>query len=321
MRPARRGSLRVAGAAAVRGRRTAGPAGRRRCGAYDVAWWLFPQGDEYLCERLPRTLPLVIGPVATPWPAAENQPRHAGDAVRAVVRPLLRRLHRDTVRRADAMLSVPDAAQVLPVAPRATSVVPFAVDHAKFRYSDALGDPVVLFVGRLEQAKGVADLIEAFPAVLRASPQARLRIAGTGALAGALRDRADELGMNGSVEFLGAVDHAQIPGLLEDCALLAAPSDGEPYGMTVLEAMSAGRAVIAGDNGGPPFLLDGDDGGRLVAPHDIDALAGALVELLADPARLRTMGLRNRTRVEQQFSWDVVLDKVEGVLQSAADRR
>lgn len=219
------------------------------------------------------------------------------------------------------MLAVPDSVSVLPVAPLRTTVVPFAVDDFSFRASPVPPDPVVLFVGRLTIPKGIADLIEAFPAVLRSNPQAQLRVAGTGALSSTLRARTEELGIDGNVEFLGPVDHAQIPELIEQCALLAVPSDGEPYGMTVLEAMSAGRAVLACDNGGPPFLINGDEGGRLVPPHDVDALSGALVELLADYPLLQEMGRRNRARVEQEFSWNVVLAKIEAVLQAAAVQR
>ncbi len=289
--------------------------------AYDLAWWLFPQGSENMCEWLPRRLPLVIGPIALFWPDASRSPLRAGDVLRAMVRPQLQQRHRRSVRRAHAMLAVPHAVDVLPVRPRQSVVVPFAVDHIGFPASSPSADPVVAFVGRLSAAKGVHDLIEAFPAVLRAHPRAQLLIAGEGPLRTVLLQRASDLGLEDAVTFLGAVDHALVPSLLERCAMVAAPSDGEPYGMTVLEAMSAGRALIVANNGGPPFLINGDAGGRVVRPHDVGALAGAMIELLGDRALLTRLGQENRKRVETVFSWHVVLDKLEAVLRAAAAQR
>lgn len=290
-------------------------------GAYDVAWWLFPQGADDMVELLPAALPLAIGPVTISWPQP-GRPGHApGDLIRGAVRPQLRWLHARTVRRAHAMLAVPAAAACLPVTPRSTAMVPFPVDDTAFGASAVPAEPVVLFVGQLARRKGVADLIEAWPAVLRVHPEARLVIAGDGPLAARLRDRVRALDLQAAVELLGAVDHARIAPLMRRCALLAAPSDGEPYGMTVLEAMSTGRAVIVGANGSPGYLIDGDHGGRSVPPGDVAALAGGLTELLGDHALLGAIGARNRARIEREFAHDAVLDRLEVVLSTAARDR
>jgi glycogen(starch) synthase len=172
-------------------------------------------------------------------------------------------------------------------------------------------------VGRLDRSKGVTELLEAFDSVRAALPDAQLRLVGEGPEASRLEQRVGQLGARGSVELLGPVPHGEIPRLLAECSLMCLPSRGEPFGMAILEAMAAGRAVIAGDQGGPRHLVH-PDGGIRVAPGDVPALAAALRALLGDRSRLEAMGAFNRERVEREFSWSVVIDALERVYADAA---
>lgn len=288
---------------------------RRRGGAnsFDVAHWLFPQGEHNMLDALPRRLPLVVGPLMLSWPAPKP-PLSAGLMVRHLARPVFRLLNRRALRHARRILvSLPDAAALVGAEDRhRVSVVPFGIDETAYMVAPLPSVPTILFIGRLNVHKGVRELLHAFAAVRDAGVNARLRFAGEGSEANWLQRRADELGLEPSVELLGRVPHNEIKRLVADCSLLCLPSDGEPFGMAILEAMAAGRAVIAGDRGGPRHLVDAH-GGILVAPGDDRSLAAALRSLLNDPDRLRTMGAFNRQRVEREFSLTAVLDAIEHV--------
>jgi glycosyltransferase involved in cell wall biosynthesis len=285
---------------------------RRRGGAhsFDVAHWLFPQGDCIL-DALPRQLPLVVGPLSLTWPTPKR-PLTAGVVLRRLAEPGFRILSDRALRRARRILvSVPEAGAAVGSAGRGrVTVVPFGIDETTYVVSPLPSVRTVLFVGRLDRQKGVRTLLHAFAAVHRAAPDVRLRFAGHGGEEAWIRRRIGELSLGASVEMLGRVPHGEIERLVTECSLLCLPSDGEPFGMAILEAMAAGRAIVATDRGGPRHLVQ-PEGGVLVAPRDEAALSAALQSVLDDPGRLRAMGAFNRIRVEREFSLTAVLDAIE----------
>jgi alpha-maltose-1-phosphate synthase len=121
------------------------------------------------------------------------------------------------------------------------------------------------------------------------------------------------------VKLLGAIGHAEIPGLLAQSSALCLPSHGEPFGMAALEAMAAGRPVVAFAEGGPSYLVDHGRGGYLVAARDAGALASALLRVLSDPDGAREMGRYNRRKVEAEFSRDRTLSQLEAVYTDAVE--
>jgi L-malate glycosyltransferase len=286
-------------------RRRGGPA------AFDVAHWLFPQGRDNMLDMLPQKLPLVIGPLVLSWPM-DAAPMSIGRVVRHVAGPVFGRLHRRALRRAGRLLiSVPEAASVTGAGDRdRTIVVPFGIDVTSFVVQSLPARPTILFIGRLDRHKGVRELLTAFSSVRDQIPDARLRFAGDGAQSAWLQRTITDHALGGAVELLGRVPHEEIGTLVGACSLLCLPSDGEPFGMAILEAMAGGRAVVASNRGGPRHLVDAH-GGILVEPGNAPALAVALTRLLSDPERIGAMGISNRARVEREFSWSSVLDRVE----------
>jgi glycosyltransferase involved in cell wall biosynthesis len=192
------------------------------------------------------------------------------------------------------------------------SVVPSGVDVDRFvavnadretvRREWAVGpeESVVVVVGALVQRKGHAVLLEAARRLAAQRIQARYVLCGEGAERGALERQARETGLGEAVRFVGW--RADVPRQLAAADVVALPSLQEGLGVAALEAMAAGRSLVASRVGGLAELVREGEDGWLVPPGDPGALARALTQALADPERRRTMGEAGRRRVAREFS-------------------
>lgn len=281
--------------------------GRRR---FDLAHWLRPGGNAI--AWMPRTIPGVIGPVVPAWPTA--QPSETGTvraAAASVQESILRHRNRLVRRRCLVLLASPLASSMA-AGSGDVRLVPLGVDTESITPRPMPQVFTVGFIGNLESRKGVMELAEAFELLLRDLPNARALIAGSGSMDGELRRR---LTRNGQVDFAGAYRPDQLDALLGRMSVVALPSRGEPFGMTVLEAMAGGRPVIVADAGSPPFLV-GDTGGRIIPVGDIEALSGALRGFgFLDPARLTQAGGDARARAEK-FSFGAMIPQLEAIYES-----
>lgn len=268
--------------------------------------WLFPQ--DHPAPVPPPTVSLVIGPSSAHWPEPSTRRPRFGDAVHRIVSPIESSLRaRALAASASILISSPAARATLPPEVRQRAlVVPFGIDVDLFDVTPLPSTPTVVFVGNLEEKKGIRDLIEAFEVVAHALPDAKLVIFGDGPERRHIEERSGD-----RIEYRGKIVHADVSRAFAGASIACLPSHGEPFGMAVLEAMAAGRAVVSTDQGGPPYLLDGERGGRLVPVRRPDLLAGAMIELLSSRESLRTLGLANRARAEQTFALDVVVDELE----------
>lgn len=157
------------------------------------------------------------------------------------------------------------------------------------------GNLVIGTVTRLVPGKGLELLIDAFREIR--NPEARLLIAGAGPLDAALKQQASA---DSRIVFTGA--RADMPSVYAtlDVFVLASFDEGMP--MTVLESMSAGRAVIATSVGAIPQVIQDNANGRLIPPRDRQALVDALQALGADPHLRHRYGQAARATIEQKFS-------------------
>lgn len=225
---------------------------------------------------------LVVGP-ATEASRVEDRYGVGGDGVAAIPNPI------DTA--SWPLLPVEDARTELGIPP------------------DAL---VVAWHGRVVLShKGLDVLADAWAQVSTALPDAdlRLRLLGTGPDAPALRARLDELGVQGvhwENEF--TLDRERVQRHLAAADVYVFPSRHEGFPVAPLEAMAAGRAVVAARAPGVPEIFTGGEaaGGVLVPTGDARALADALVRLLSDPTLAADLGRRARARVEAAFSYGAV---------------
>ncbi len=168
--------------------------------------------------------------------------------------------------------------------------------------------PTLLFVGRLRYYKGLDWLIRALPQI-----NARLVVVGIGPMQAEWRALARELGVTDQVAWLGEAPDADLPALyhLADLFVLPASHSSEAFGLVQVEAMAAGVPSVCTELGtGTSYVNQDGVTGRVVPPRDPDALAAAINDLLADPARRAAMSTAARARVAAEFDLGVMVERV-----------
>ena len=171
-----------------------------------------------------------------------------------------------------------------------------AAVRARLGLSDAA--PVALCVARLSPEKNVNAFIEAAAKIVQSGdlPQPRFLVAGDGRERSRLTREIDTLGLRERVTLLGARD--DVPALLRAADVVCIPSRSEGFGLVAIEAMAAGRPVVATSVGGLPEVIVDGETGLLVNENQI---ADALSALLTDTSRARAMGAAGRARVEARY--------------------
>ncbi len=180
--------------------------------------------------------------------------------------------------------------------------------------------PLVLVLGRLQRAQALDTLVESFARVHASNPAARLVIAGADDRARASMERqASRLGIRQAVLIVGRIDGNLRLAAFRAADVFALLSAAPGIAAPVLEAAAAGTALLIGDR------CDLSDvarygAGRVVSPQ-VEAIAAALREMLADRPGLKAMGDAARRMVRERFSFSTVVDRVEEMYRSVADRR
>lgn len=208
--------------------------------------------------------------------------------------------------------------RLLHLGDRPIEILPNPVDTELFRpYSDVPEqDGLIVFTGGLREKKGVRQLLQAMPQVIRAYPQAHLWLYGKDTL-----DRANgksflaqlqcELPseIQEKVKFWGAVPHENLPQINAQASVLVYPSWMETQGIVVIEGMASARAVVASQTGpGPELIEDGVDG-LLCNPLEADSIAEKLLSLLSNPALRAQLASNARAKAERRFSTQVLFEK------------
>lgn len=180
--------------------------------------------------------------------------------------------------------------------PERIRVIPGGIDMAQYAELPPPVPGVVGALGRLEREKGF-DLLLTAMAKLRG--EARLLLGGDGQERESLAQQIAELHLEDRVTQTGFV--ADVPAFLGQTGLFVLPSRTEGLGLVAVEAMAAGRPVVATRTGGIPEVVADGETGLLVPPGDPAALAKAIRRLLADPERARAMGTAGRERARRLF--------------------
>lgn len=178
------------------------------------------------------------------------------------------------------------------------------------------GGARVLFVGRLDAEKNVDVLLRAL-SLLPERPPVTAEIVGDGSRRRELEDLARELGVSGSVVFRGLVDDRELLDAYARCDVFCMPGTAELQSLATMEAMAAGKPVVAADAMALPHLVRHGVNGLLFPPGDAPALAVALGSVLGDPVTLARMGEAGR-EIVAGHDITATLDAFEALYRDAA---
>lgn len=167
--------------------------------------------------------------------------------------------------------------------------------------------PIVGTVANIRHMKAIDVLVDAFSQVLGSCPQAHLVVAGDGPLRPDVEAQIARLGIGDNVHLLGA--RKDVPQVLASCDVFVLASDSEGSPIAVIEAMTAGRAIVATHVGGVPAILDHGGSGILVAPRQPVEMAEAIVSMLVDPARRRALGDAAAARARAEYRIERIAER------------
>lgn len=193
------------------------------------------------------------------------------------------------------------------------------VDTGLFRPDGEPEDPPILYVGRVEERKGVHVLVEAFEQVIsRQRPNARLRIVGPHSYWAAqpspyYQAIVERCKNHPRIELIGPTyDDQALAAIYRDSTCTVVPSVfPEALGLTALEAQASGVPVVVSDAGGLPETVSAGTSGLVFANGNAGQLAEAVLSIIGNRDRRRTMGAAARAWVMARFSWDLIATELE----------
>lgn len=192
------------------------------------------------------------------------------------------------------------------------------IDQGQIKQKYGVGplDPMVLFVGRLAVQKGPDLLLESVPHMLRHYRNAKFVFVGDGDMRRGLEARTHQLGVGHAVRWVGYKSGTELINLFKAADLVCVPSRNEPFGIVILEAWSAGKAVVATKNGGPAeFVNHGFDGYSV--SDSVDSIGWGVGTAMSNFGHTRWMGANGRREAETKFSWDTIAAQTEQVYREA----
>jgi glycosyltransferase involved in cell wall biosynthesis len=180
--------------------------------------------------------------------------------------------------------------------------------------------PYILFMSRFDPEKGARELLQGFAALAADYPDYDLVLAGDGPYMGFLRTETKILGLDARVTFPGYVTGADKWRLLRDCSLFALPTYYGREGMpvAVLEAMGAGKPVLAGSAGSLRALLSDPENGVVLDTVTAESVASGLRRLLSDPEAAKEIGRRNAELAWNKYEAHAVTAEIESFYRKVA---
>lgn len=239
-----------------------------------------------------------------------------GDATIAISAPVYDHIHRDFHVPQDRIRRIYNGIDTMHYA---AALAPEAVEAYRGQIGIAPGQPVIGGIGRLAagRVKGFDILLVAAQLARRSVPGIQVLIVGDGPRRPFLEDVARRLKVQDIVHFVGETHDIRLPLALMDLFVFSSRWP-EAFGLTVVEAMAAGKPVVAMRVGAVPEIIRHGVDGLLVPPEDPAALAQGISQLLNDRATAARLGSQAQARVQKAFNLDRMAAEVEAVYREVA---
>ncbi len=294
-----------------------------------LSWWLYPkvrallQRENFdiihLHEPMAPILPLCVLEFSNSVNVGTFHASYARQHLYRMTHPIIKRWQ----QRLHGSIAVSPAARryVNNTFPGDYEIIPNGIDFDHFsadvaplpQYQD--GKLNILFVGRLEKRKGLRYLLDAYSKLKWNVPNIRLIVVGPGN-----PDKESYRIMSShnlqDVEFVGRVSYEDLPRYYASADIFCSPATGaESFGIVLLEAMAAGKPVVASDIEGYRGIMTDGEHGLIVPKKDSDALAQALEVLARNPDLRNELGAQGN-RSAKEYRWEVVAGRVENYYES-----
>ncbi len=189
------------------------------------------------------------------------------------------------------------------------SIIPNGVDYGRIRQTEPRfrKRPYILTISRPYHVKGIDILLRAFEIISKRISELDLLIVGV-SCSDINKILSNNVMLNSRVTFAGIVIDEEKYALLKGCKLFILPSRSEALPMSILEAMAAGKPIVATDVGGIPEIVKHNYNGLIIPPEDPEAMAEAVLQLLQSNILLDTMGKHSNEKA-QRYVWHELVDK------------
>jgi len=193
-----------------------------------------------------------------------------------------------------------------------------AVDINRFKPREEPSDKNLLYVGRVNEKKGVGDLIHALSSLAQRFPSAKLLIIGSDPTGGAyikqVKELAYKLGVDKNIIFVGSVPNREMPSYYQKASVfLFASHGGEGIPRSILEAMACGVPVVATEIAGIPEAVKEGVTGFLVSPRNPQSIAEKTATILGNQDLRAELGRNARQMIEKEFSWEKMISRIVAV--------
>ena len=284
--------------------------------------WIIPQGFVAVIARMffPRLGILLFS--------------HGGDVALIKKNFIFKRIGKFVLERADKVVSVSSFGQqimanISRLSKKDIEILSMGVDETEyskcreFRAKNLKNlTKCLLFIGRIEEKKGLLYLLEAMPRILKKHPDVVLKVIGTGSLKEEMEDISRRLNLEKNVTFIGAVDHSQIPRYFEEVMIFVVPSvdleeDVEGLPTVIPETIAASVPIVATDAGGITDIIEDDVTGILVEQRNSIQLADKIIALIEDENKRKLLVANAFKRLIENHTYSVIgkrcQDMIDGV--------
>ena len=202
------------------------------------------------------------------------------------------------------------------------TIIPGAINAKRFtpshkrRLGDLSPTPHLLYHGRVDERKGVLELLDAVKQLHDRHISLRLTISGIGPDLERARTKTIALGLEGSVDLRGYVDYQDVPKIYREADLFVSPTWSEGFSNTILEAMASGLPIVAARSVGVVDCLTHEHDALFHDVHDVGGLADAIERVIQNETLRRKLAVNALAEIGETYAWPVIARRLEARLQA-----